>query len=63
MKGKRFFFTTDAVNSYRAIPVCLGDESKLGFVTSYGKYCYKVMCQGLTETLTLTVDFGIGFLD
>jgi len=47
-KGKQFFFTTDATNSYWAIPVCAGDEMKLGFVTPYGMYCYNVMGQGLT---------------
>lgn len=47
-KGKRFFFTTDAANSYWAIPVRPGDETKLGFVTPYGMYCYNVMGQGLT---------------
>jgi len=47
-KGKRFFFTTDAANSYWAIPVRPGDKTKLGFVTPYGMYCYKVMGQGLT---------------
>ena len=47
-KGKRFFFTSDAANSYWAIPVRAGDEIKLGFVTPYGMYCYKVMGQGLT---------------
>ena len=47
-KGKSFFYTTDAANSYRAIPVRSGDETKLGFVTPYGMYCYKVMGQGLT---------------
>ena len=47
-KGKRFFFTSDAANSYWAIPVRAGDETKLGFVTPYGMYCYKVMGQGLT---------------
>ena len=46
--GKRFFFTTDAANSYWAIPVRSGDEPKLGFVTPYGMYCYNVMGQGLT---------------
>ena len=46
--GKRFFFTTDAANSYWAIPVRPGDEPKLGFVTPYGMYCYNVMGQGLT---------------
>src|SRR5437879_9227723 len=48
-KGKHFFFTTDAANSYWAIPVRPGDEPKLGFVTPYGMYCYNVMGQGLTE--------------
>jgi len=47
-KGKRFFFTSDAANSYWAIPVRKGDEHKLGFVTPYGMYCYTVMGQGLT---------------
>ena len=47
-KGKHFFFTSDAANSYWAIPVRPGDETKLGFVTPYGMYCYKVMGQGLT---------------
>ena len=47
-KGKRYFFTTDAANSYWAIPVRKGDETKLGFVTPYGMYCYNVMGQGLT---------------
>ena len=47
-KGKQFFFTTDAANSYWAIPVRAGDEMKLGFVTPYGMYCYNVMGQGLT---------------
>ena len=47
-KNKRWFFTTDAANSYWAIPVRSGDEHKLGFVTPYGMYCYTVMGQGLT---------------
>ena len=47
-KGKKFFFTSDAANSYWAIPVREGDKMKLGFVTPYGMYCYKVMGQGLT---------------
>lgn len=47
-KGKRYFFTTDAANSYWAIPVRPGDQTKLGFVTPYGMYCYNVMGQGLT---------------
>ena len=47
-KGKRYFFTTDAANSYWAIPVRSGNETKLGFVTPYGMYCYNVMGQGLT---------------
>jgi len=47
-KGKRFFFTRDAANSYWAIPVPRGDEHKLGFITPYGMYCYTVMGQGLT---------------
>ena len=47
-KRKRFFFTSDATNSYWAIPVRPGDEPKLGFVTPYGMYCYKLMGQGLT---------------
>ena len=47
-KGKSWFFTTDAANSYWAIPVRPGDEHKLGFVTPYGMYCYTVMGQGLT---------------
>ena len=38
-KGKRYFFTTDAANSYWAIPVRPGDQTKLGFVTLYGMYC------------------------
>ena len=46
--GKKFFFTTDAANSYWAIPVRRGDEMKLGFVTPNGMYCYNVMGQGLT---------------
>jgi len=46
--GKRLFLTTDATNSYWAIPVRPGVEPKLGFVTPYGMYCYNVMCQGLT---------------
>ena len=47
-KGKKFFFTSDAANSYWAIPVRKGDEHKLGFVTPYRMYCYTVMGQGLT---------------
>ena len=47
-KGKSWFFTADAANSYWAIPVRSGDEYKLGFVTPYGMYCYTVMGQGLT---------------
>ena len=47
-KEKKFFFTSDAANSYWAIPVRKGDEHKLGFVTPYGMYCYTVMGQGLT---------------
>ena len=47
-KGKSWFFTADAANSYWAIPVRSGDEHKLGFVTPYGMYCYTVMGQGLT---------------
>ena len=47
-KNKRWFFTTDAANSYWAIPVRLGNEHKLGFVTPYGMYCYTVLGQGLT---------------
>jgi len=47
-KGKKLFFTTDAANSYWAIPVWPGDETKLGFVTPYGMYCYNVMGQALT---------------
>lgn len=47
-KGKRYFFTTDAANSYWVIPIRRGDETKLGFVTPYGMYCYNVMGQGLT---------------
>ena len=47
-KGKSWFFTADAANSYWAIPVRAGDEHKLGFVTPYGMYCYTVMGQGLT---------------
>ena len=47
-KGKRYFFTSDAANSYWAIPVRQGDEHKLGFVTPYRMYCYRVMGQGLT---------------
>ena len=47
-KGKKFFFTTDAANSYWAIPIRHGDETKLGFVTPDGMYCYNVMGQGLT---------------
>lgn len=38
-KGKRFFFTSDAANSYWAILLRPGDETKLGFVTLYGMYC------------------------
>jgi len=48
-KGKWVFFTSDAANSYWAIPVRAGDKTKLGFVTPYGMYCYKVMGQGLTR--------------
>ena len=47
-KGKRFFFTTDSANSSWAIPVRKDDETKLGFVTPYGMYCYNVTGQGLT---------------
>ena len=47
-KNKRWLFTTDAANSYQAIPVRSGDEYKIGFVTPYGTYCYMVMGQGLT---------------
>ena len=47
-KGKSWLFTADATNSYWAIPVRSGDEHKLGFVTPYGMYCYKVMGRGLT---------------
>jgi len=49
-KGKRWFFTSDAANSYWAIPVlsAAGNKTKLGFVTPYGLYCYNVMGQGLT---------------
>ena len=47
-KRKQYFFTTDAANSYCAIPVRKGDETKLGFVTPYSMYCYNVMGQGLT---------------
>lgn len=47
-KGKSWFFTADAANSYRAIPIRSGDEHKLGFVTPYGMYCYTFMGQGLT---------------
>jgi len=47
-KGKRVFFTSDAANSYCAIPVRAGDETKLGLITPYGMYCYKVMGQGST---------------
>lgn len=46
-KGKSWYFTADAANSYWAIPVRSGDEHKLGFVTPYGMYCYTVMGQGL----------------
>ena len=38
-KGKGWYFTADAANSYWAIPVRSGDEHKLGFVTPYGMYC------------------------
>src|SRR5436853_607260 len=34
--GKSWFFTTDAANSYWAIPMRSGDEHKVGFVTPYG---------------------------
>ena len=47
-KEKTFFFTIDAANSYCAIPVRPSDETKLGFVTQYGMYCYNVMGQVLT---------------
>ena len=47
-KGKSWFPTADAANSYWAIPVRAGDKHKLGFVTPYGMYCYTVMGQGLT---------------
>jgi len=48
MKGKRFFFTSNSANSYWAIPVRPGDETKLSFVTAYGMYCYNVIGQRLT---------------
>ena len=48
-KGKQYFFTTATANSYWAIPVRKGYETKLGFVTPYGMYCYNVMGQGLTR--------------
>ena len=48
-KGKSWFFTADAANSYWAIPGRAGDEHKLGFVTPFGVYCYTVMGQGLTS--------------
>ena len=47
-KGKRWLFTSDTANSYWAIPVRAGDETKLGFVTPYVMYCYNVMGQGVT---------------
>ena len=47
-KGKLWFFTADAANSYWANPIRSGDKHKLGFVTPYGMYCYTVMGQGLT---------------
>ena len=48
-KGKKFFFTSDAANSYWAIPVWQGDKHKLSFITPYRMYCYTVMGQGLTR--------------
>ena len=47
-RGKKFFFTSDAANSYWAISVRKGNEHKLAFVTLYGMYGYTVIGQGLT---------------
>jgi len=47
-QGKTRFSSTDAANSYWAIPVRPCVETKLGFVTPNGMYCYNVMGQGLT---------------
>ena len=47
-KGKSWYFTADAANSYWAIPLRSGAEHKLGFIMPYGMYCYTVMGQGRT---------------
>jgi len=47
-KGESWFFTSDRGNSYWAIPVRAGNQTKVGLVTPYGMYCYNVMGQGIT---------------
>ena len=41
------YFSTDASNSYWAVPIKAGDEYKAGIITPHGQYAYRRMGQGL----------------